>query len=64
MASIDANDPEPGYDLGFMETFLLIMVVQRRHQEDPAAFAILTLGKLKPAHLHNYRQVLYQKHAA
>jgi hypothetical protein len=27
----DPDDPEPGYDLGFMETFLLVMMVQRRH---------------------------------
>ena len=50
----DADDPETGYDLGFMKAFLLVMVVQRRHQEDPAALAKSFPGVFKPAYLHYY----------
>jgi hypothetical protein len=49
----NTHDPEAGNDLGFVVSFLLKMVVQGRHQENPAAFAVLLFGVFEVADLEN-----------
>src|ERR1700749_3765097 len=52
------DDPEADHDLRLGPAGLLEMVVQRRHLQDAAAFAVLALRVLEPAHLRHHRQRL------
>jgi hypothetical protein len=47
----DADDPKAGYDFGFVDALLLVMVVEGRHQEDSAPFSVFNSCVFKVAHL-------------
>src|SRR5437879_13880640 len=58
------EDPEAQHDLGLGPAALLKMVMDRRHQEDAAAFTETAFGELEPAHLHHDGDELHDEHAA
>ncbi len=60
----DSDNPEAGNDFAFVIAGLLIMVMQRAHQEDAAALAIFLLGMLEVGYLHHHTQILYEENAA
>src|SRR5690606_39281232 len=57
------HDPEPRYNLRFMISFLLVMVVQGTHQKNPSAHTIFLFGVFEIGYLYHHTQVLDQEHA-
>ena len=54
----DAHDPESGDDFGFGVALLLVMVVERAHQEDASAFTVFLFGVFEVAHLEDDTNIL------
>lgn len=48
-------DPKSGYDLTFVKTLYLIMMVKGRHPENAPSLAKFFFGVLKPANLQHHR---------
>src|SRR5690606_8415264 len=57
------HDPEPRYNLRFMISFLLVMVVQGTHQKNPSAHTIFLFSVFEIGYLYHHAQVLDQEYA-
>src|SRR5689334_4683980 len=59
-----ADEPEPDDDLRLRPALALEVVVQRGHEEDPAAFAVALLRVLEPADLQDHAHCFGDEDAA
>src|SRR5690606_29237806 len=59
----DPHDPEARNDLAFVDPFFLVVMMERRHQEDPSSFTVLALGVFEPRDLQHHAEVFSEKNA-